>query len=152
MYFTNDDDLRNYILDELFNKTYRDLVQSQKFKLRTGIKSLGTLTYYAKKLNISIEKVYERAKEKKRIRDNLSYEEFLRFTKRENILNRIKHDEKIKRSAIFERVKTLLGMAEELGFSFSEEDSNNEEYIIECLLNFYSREDIDRIMKDRLLS
>lgn len=152
MYFTNDDDLRNYILDELFNKTYRDLVQSQKFKLRTGIKSLGTLTYYAKKLNISIEKVYERAKEKKRIRDNLSYEEFLRFTKRENILNRIKHDEKVKKNAIFERIKTLLGMAEELGFSFSEEDSNNEEYIIECLLNFYSREDIDRIMKDRLLS
>ena len=152
MYFTNDEDLRNYILDELFNKTYRDLIQSQKFKLKTGIKSLGTLTYYTKKLNIDIEKVYERAKERKRIRDNLTYEEFLKFTKRENILNKIKHDNKVKSYAKNEKLKILLAVAEELGFTFDKNESSNEDYIIECLLNFYSMEDINNIIESKSLS
>ena len=103
-------------------------------------------------MNIDIEKVYERAKERKRIRDNLTYEEFLKFTKRENILNKIKHDNKVKSYAKNEKLKILLEVAEEMGFTFDKNESSNEDYIIECLLNFYSMEDINNIIESKSLS
>lgn len=148
MYFNNEEDLKNYILDQLFNKTYRDLIQDNKFKTKTGIKSLGTLTYYTKKLNINIEKVYERAKLKNRIRHNCSYEEFLRFTKRENVINKIKHDNKIIKARKKERIDALINIGNMVGYEFNNDDKENENYIMTCLLDFFSKDDIEKMVNE----
>lgn len=146
MYFETEDKLREYILDELFSKTYRELVVSRKFNAKTGIKSLGTLTYYAKKLKITIEAVYERAIETGRLRKNCNFEEFLVLTRRQNVINKIKHKDTVEKRIVEHKREALIDLANKIGLTFNDNDSD--ELIIMCLKDFIPMSKIEKAIEN----
>ena len=141
-----DSELRTYILDRLHNKTYRELIRDNEFIAKTKIKTLGTFTYYTKKLNITMEEVYERGKLIGNIDKKLSYEDWTILTHRKNIINKRKHNEKIKNDILNERKKILLNIAINIGLQLDE--NNNESVLYECLIPFVGQEELDKRLKD----
>lgn len=136
-------DLKNCILDVLLNKTYREAIKDLSFTRKTGIKSLGTLSYYANKLNVNIKSVYERGVETGRIRRNITYEEWLVLTHRKNVINKNKHIERVEKEKEEMRKKILCELGANIGFSWTIQDiEKDESIIIACLEDFYSKDDI----------
>lgn len=142
----NEEQLKNYLLDRLHNKTYRELLKDNEFIVQTGIKSLGTFTYYTKKLNINMEDVYERGKITGNIDKKLSYEDWTILTHRKNIVNKRKHKEKLRNNILQERKNILLNIAESIGLPLNCDDSEN--ILYECLIPFIGQQELDKRLSD----
>lgn len=142
MIIITDIELKNYILDRLHNKTYRELLKDNEFVVKTKIKTLGTFTYYTKKLNITMEDVYNRGISTGRIEDKLSYEDWTILTHRKNIVNKRKHRENLKNNIIQKRKEILINIGKSIGIEL---DYDNDEIILyNCLLPFVSEREMEK--------
>lgn len=140
------EDLKNYIMDQLHNKTYRELLKDNDFIYKTKIKTLGTFTYYTKKLNINMEEVYNRGILTGNIDKKLTYEDWTILTHRKNIVNKRKHKENIRNNIIQKRKEILINIGKNIGLNL---DSNNSENVLyNCLLPFVSENELIKKLKD----
>ena len=141
-----DNELKNYIMDKLHNKTYRELLKDNNFVYKTKIKTLGTFTYYTKKLNITMEEVYNRGIETGNIDNKLTYEDWTILTHRKNIVNKRKHKENIKNNIMQKRKDILINIGKNIGLDL--DPSNTENVLYNCLIPFVSENEILKKLKD----
>lgn len=141
-----DEELKNYIMDKLHNKTYRELLRDNEFVAKTAIKSLGTFTYYTRKLHITMEEVYERGKLMGNIDKDLSYEDWTILTHRKNIVNKRKHKETRKNNLLQQRKNALINLAKSIGLEL--DDSDPENVLYNCLLPFVGEKEIEKRLKN----
>lgn len=135
------DTLRKYILERLHNKTYRDLVKETKFKRITGIKSLGALSYYARKMKITMREVYDNGISMNLIPSYMSYEQWTVITNRRNIVNQRKHIENLEKQNNINKKEVLLKLSKE--YNIPIRDNEDTDIIYELLITFIDKKTID---------
>jgi len=75
--------LREYLLKSLVEGSYRQLIDSRRFRMHTGMKSIHTLYTWAKrKYKITLEEVYMYGKEHFLIADGKTFKEWMYETGR----------------------------------------------------------------------